>query len=139
MKHNSFREVEQSSIPGKFICSKSRITYLTPTYFTGHHLEQSKSPPLQVISKKFVIGCRSTDLYSGTPLHCLPPSRNNANHRVIYSAASLGVIHDLTSNNQTYFEGHSDEITCLDVDPSGTYAITGQLGMFRGNPVGFDL
>jgi hypothetical protein len=142
IKHNPFREVDHQSdlsIPRKFICSKSRTTYLTPTYFTRQHLRLSTTPPRQMISKKFVIGFRIRDLYSGPPLHCLPPTKRNTNHRIIYSASSLGVIHDLTSNTQTYFEGHSDEITCLDVDASGTYAITGQLGMFWANLLRFDL
>jgi hypothetical protein len=139
IKHNPFRESDHqsdTSVPGKFICSKSRTTYLTPTYFTRQHLKLSNAPPRQRISKKFVIGFSWKNLYSGTPLHCLPPSRTNTNHRIIYPAASLGVIHDLTSNTQSYFEGHTDDITCLDVDPSGTYAITGQLGMHRADQYG---
>jgi hypothetical protein len=125
---NLFRAENSKVLPRKFISSKSRTTYLTPTSFTDEQLQLSSSPPSCNITRKFVFGFRSKELYSGSPLHCLPQTRSDRNRVVVYSAASLGIIHDLTSNTQTYFENHTDDITCLSLDASGTYAVSGQLG-----------
>jgi hypothetical protein len=49
----------------------------------------------------------------------IPNPRNQAGsgsaELLIYASAALGVVHDLATNTQRYFEGHSDDITCLSV------------------------
>jgi hypothetical protein len=126
--HNPSLAQSGKAVPRKFICSKSRTTHLTPTSFTDKQLKLSNTLPSCNISRKFIFGLKSKDLYSGSPLHCLPPDRTNRNRVVVYSAAALGIIHDMTANTQKYFECHTDDITCLSLDPSGTYALSGQLG-----------
>lgn len=125
---NSDECTSTTTNPRRLICSKSRTSYLTPSYFPPKLLKQSDSLPPVSVSKHYVFGFRSKELYSGSPIHCLPPIRSECNHVVIYSAASLGVIHDLTLNAQSYFEGHTDDITCLSLDRSGMYVVSGQLG-----------
>jgi hypothetical protein len=38
---------------------------------------------------------------------------------IVYAAAGLGVVHDLSSNKQHFFEGHDDDITCITVSADG--------------------
>lgn len=83
-------------------------------------------------------------LYSNSPIHVLAttpaafrrpstPSglRNSPDFidgaTLVYSAAGLGVVHDLATNSQLFFDGHEDDVTCVTVSPDGTYAATGQV------------
>ena len=45
---------------------------------------------------------------------------------VIYAAAGLGVIHDLTANKQSFYNGHSEDVTCLAMSSDGALAATGR-------------
>jgi WD40 repeat protein len=47
---------------------------------------------------------------------------------VVYAAAGLGVVHNLATNQQLYFDGHTDDVTCITVSQDGQYAATGQMG-----------
>jgi len=117
------------TVKDKYICSKSRTTYLTPTTFTVEDLQASACPPACKVNRSYVFGLRLADLYSGQGIHCLPPIGRGDRQRVlVYAASSMGVVHDLSSNTQIFFDKHSDELTCINIDRSGTYALTGQLG-----------
>ena len=52
--------------------------------------------------------------------------------RVVYSAAALGVVHSLSSGEQSFFEGHTDDISCITLGAGGAGAAglvaTGQVG-----------
>ena len=48
---------------------------------------------------------------------------------MLYSSASLGVVHDLPSGQQSFFEGHTDDISCLCLAP-------GALGLVGSGQVG---
>lgn len=123
------------AVPQRLVCNKSRTSYAVPSSLPHDLFQRSNSLPKSTLSKQHVFGLCAQTLYSGAPLHCLPPFRGECNHVVIYPAASLGVVHDLTSNVQSYFEGHSNDITCLSIDRSGRYVVSGQLGkhcIFRG-------
>ena len=50
----------------------------------------------------------------------------------MYASAALGVVHDLTTNQQTMFAGHDDDITCIALSNRGALVATGQTGK---NPV----
>lgn len=83
-------------------------------------------------------------LYSGSPIHVVPTtpasfgpagkgvSRNTPDFidtaTVVYSAGGTGVVHNLATNSQLFFEGHDDDITCVTVSQDGTYAASGQMG-----------
>ena len=110
----------------KYICSKSRMTYLTPSGFDSSVLAISSQPPQCSVRRGFVMGLR-TEIYSGDAVTCLNSSAGG--DRVIaYAASSLGIVHNLTTNTQMHFEAHDDEITCFTIDPSNTLAASGQLG-----------
>lgn len=122
-------EVSISDVKEKYVCTKSRTTYLRPTNFTVDALQASATPPNCEIARSHVFGLRVAELYSGKGLHCLQPHEGDkASRLLVYAASSLGVVHDVASNTQKFFDGHSDEITCINVDPTSTFVVTGQLG-----------
>ena len=43
----------------------------------------------------------------------------------VYVSGPVGIIHDLQTHTQVFYEGHIDDITCLDVSNDGEYAATG--------------
>jgi len=47
---------------------------------------------------------------------------------VVYAVAGLGVVYNPESHTQRFFRGHIDDVTCVAVDPSETYAATGCMG-----------
>lgn len=44
---------------------------------------------------------------------------------IAYAAAGLGVIHDLTENTQTHYNGHTEDVTCMAISSDGSLAATG--------------
>ena len=121
--------VTLSDVKEKYVCSKSRTTYTKPTNFTVEDLQASAAPPSCEITRNHIFGLRVSELYSGRGLHCLREHEGDKGQRyLVYAASSLGVVHDMTSNTQKFFDGHSDEITCISVDPTSTFVVTGQLG-----------
>lgn len=47
--------------------------------------------------------------------------------RVAYSAATLGIIYDMKTNEQLFYQGHSYEISCMALHPAGTMIATGDV------------
>lgn len=89
----------------------------------------------------------SGSTYSGNTIYALPStpasfgragaqpgaaSRSNPDFIdpacVVYAAAGLGVVHNLSGNTQHFFDAHTDDITCITVSTDGAYAATGQMG-----------
>lgn len=129
-------------IPTRYTCRKSRTTYFTPSNFTEETMTASASPPACKISRSFVYGLRLGELYSGQALYCLHGGgqgsrEKDAGHVIVYGASSLGVIHDLVTNTQKFFDKHDDELTCITVDPSCNYVLSGQLGAYRVSWLGW--
>ena len=50
------------------------------------------------------------------------------NNRIIYPAAALVIIMEVGSQNQSFFSGHTEDVTCITVHPDRTIAASGQLG-----------
>ena len=48
--------------------------------------------------------------------------------RVIYPAAALVVVLDIGSDEQGYFSGHTEDVTCITVHPDRAIAASGQIG-----------
>ena len=120
-------------IPTRYTCSKSRTTYFTPSNFTEDVMKVSASNPACDITRDHVYGLRVNELYSGQALYCLHGGgqgsrEEDAGHVIVYGASSMGVVHDLVSNTQLFFDKHDDELTCITVDPSCSYVLSGQLG-----------
>ena len=47
--------------------------------------------------------------------------------RVAYPTAALGVIYDMKTREQSFYPGHSEEITCLALHPKGIIVATGDI------------
>lgn len=70
----------------------------------------------------------SSTLYSGSAISILPlvgPTATASPVVVAYASAGLGVLHDLASNSQTHYNGHTDDITCMALSTDGILAATG--------------
>ena len=83
-------------------------------------------------------------LYSGSPIHVLPHTpeafgadgsgvpRNSPDFidpaTLVYTSGGTGIVHNLATNSQLFFDGHEDDITCVTVSQDGSYAATGQMG-----------
>ena len=52
----------------------------------------------------------------------------SARGELVYHKAAVVVLHDVESGKQRHFMYHDDDITCLDVDASGTLGASGQMG-----------
>lgn len=120
-------------IPSRFTCGKSRTTYFTPSNFTEDVMKSSAALPACDVTRDYVFGLRLAELYSGQAMYCLHGGgqgsrEREAGHVVVYGASSLGVVHDLVTNTQIFFDKHDDELTCITVDPSCNYVLSGQLG-----------
>ena len=52
----------------------------------------------------------------------------NADGRIVYHVAALGVVYDQGRHEQMFFFGHDDDITALDMHPDKVKVVTGQIG-----------
>jgi len=52
----------------------------------------------------------------------------NADGRIVYHAAAVGVVYDKSRHEQLFFSGHDDDITALDLHPDKVKVVTGQVG-----------
>ena len=52
----------------------------------------------------------------------------NADSRLVYHTAALGVVYDKERHAQLFFKGHDDDITALDMHPDKVRVVTGQMG-----------
>lgn len=127
-------DIRLNNIPKRFITRKCRTAYPTPSNFSLSTLQQSASPPSVVCRKDNVHGCNVTGLYAGSPLHRVASGRGGLGC-VVYVTAALGLVHNLDTNEQLFFEGHNDDISCVNTSTSssggeeaGEWIATGQMG-----------
>jgi Ca2+-binding EF-hand superfamily protein/WD40 repeat protein len=59
---------------------------------------------------------------------CFDNIHVSARGELVYHKAAIVVLHDVPNNKQRHFMYHDDDITCLDVDASGTIGASGQMG-----------
>ena len=52
----------------------------------------------------------------------------NADKKVVYHTAALGVVYDKERHEQLFFLGHDDDVTALDLHPNGVTVCSGQVG-----------
>ncbi|XP_066956728.1 echinoderm microtubule-associated protein-like 6 isoform X2 [Macrobrachium rosenbergii] len=80
----------------------------------------TRRPPVGSLKLEWVFG------YNGHT------ARNNVKTNklghLVYYVAGVGVVHDAGFRRQTFYTGHSDDITSLAVDSKGEMAATGQVG-----------
>jgi microtubule-associated protein-like 6 len=90
-----------------------------PSNFTKPALNQNK-PPQVNLDLNYVFGYRAKDM------------RNNVrylkNGNIVYNAAALGIVLDINTNEQKFFNLHIDDITALAVHPDEVTVATGEIG-----------
>jgi microtubule-associated protein-like 6 len=47
---------------------------------------------------------------------------------LLYAAAAVVIVHDATTSDQYFYDGHNDDITCVAVSSDGHMAASGQVG-----------
>ena len=57
----------------------------------------------------------------------------NADKKVVYHTAALGVVYDKERHEQLFFLGHDDDVTALDLHPNGVTVCSGQVGKGRSS------
>lgn len=124
-KADSLANTAAVTVPLRFISRKSRTALTAPSNFELNHLKKSASPPNITCDKEYIFGM-SNSISSGSMIHAVPAGGSKA--ILIYAAAGVGVVHELTSNQQIFYEGHGDDITCIAVTPDGSMAATGSCG-----------
>jgi len=142
------------AVPLRFVSRKSRTALTVPSDFDPTTaIPRSDSLPSHHLVRKHVFGL-STTHYSGNTLHVLPyipdafqdlrnrrgalssqhptTPRSNPdfidNAVVLYTSAALGVVHNLSTNSQIFFDRHTDDVTCVALSSDGSLAATGCVG-----------
>jgi len=81
----------------------------------------SKKPPKENIKRlKYVFGYRSFD----TRMNIRYTKEKN---NIVYTAAALGIVHNIQKNTQKYFPYHQEDIVSLALHPNGYTVATGQM------------
>lgn len=52
----------------------------------------------------------------------------NAENKVVYHVAAVGVVYDRATHTQAFFHGHTDDVTSLGIHPNRRVVASGQLG-----------
>ena len=135
---------------------KSRTPLVTPKTFDPALVKRSSQRPREALQLDYVFGMKM-DTHSNSPVYCVgggtvsgaaparPSSGGSLSSRraamgsregvqaraagkLVYASAAMGVVHNLGDNTQTFFQGHTDDISCVSVSPDGKTAVTGQVG-----------
>jgi hypothetical protein len=115
------------AIPLRFISRKTSTSLVAPSNFDVNLLKRSSILPTVECYRAHVFGLSHS--VTGTPIHALStPSALNVpgsgrvgtgsgSMSLVYGSAALGVIHDLSTNKQTFFSGifiiHKDVYMCI--------------------------
>lgn len=119
--------LEISDIPYRFVTRKCRTSLATPSDFDMNMLDRSSRAPNYDMSRHYVFGINS-NLCSGDSIYSVPTDGPAGNSIMLYTSAAVGVMHDSVSNTQTFFDGHTDDITCITFEMSSNLVATGQTG-----------
>ena len=79
-----------------------------------------KQPNQNLKRLKYVFGYRAFD----TRMNIKYTADDN---KIVYHTAALGIVLDKTTNTQTYFTHHEEDIVSLAIHPNGTTVATGQM------------
>ena len=123
VRHEGDIPAKVTDVPYRINMPQSRTALAAPSDFDPSLIHRSAQIPACTVARDFVYGI-NLNIYSGEPVVYLPESRQE----VLYSAASLMVIHDLSNGTQAYFDGHTDDISCFSVSNDGSLVASGQIG-----------
>ena len=115
------------TVPLRFLSRKSRTALTAPSNFDVNLYKRSSTAPGLFFFREFVYGMSSTN-HTSNQFFAIPAasaSNRSTGTTVVYASAGLGIVHDLASNSQQYFEGHNNDITCITMSSDGTLAATG--------------
>lgn len=119
--------LEISDIPMRFVTKKCRTSLAAPSNFDMAMMDRSARLPSYDMTRHYIFGLNS-NLNSGDSIYAVSNERSPASFRLLYTSAAVGVMHDLVSNTQSFFDGHTDDITCITLDKASSLVATGQTG-----------
>ncbi len=100
-------------------CAKKIVP---PFQYPKDHPAGAEKLPDNKLRLEFVHGYRSHD------------ARHNLHYDkkglLVYHAAALGIVLNAKTRKQTFFDAHSDDVTCIAKHPGGDFFATGQVGDF---------
>jgi WD40 repeat protein len=100
------------------------------TLLRNRHIQQQQQVGPTVLSLKHIIGYdgdanRHGGATKGKNVLWLRVKHEN---KIAYPAASVVIVTDVTNNQQSFFTGHSDDVTCLSQHPTLPIIASSQLG-----------
>ncbi|EGR30797.1 hypothetical protein IMG5_123400 [Ichthyophthirius multifiliis] len=90
-----------------------------PTYKYFKDSKQAEAPPVS-IKPQYCYGIRTKDQRGNL--------RFTKSGKLVYNAAALGIVLDMQTNTQQFFNLHTDDIISLDLNNDGTLVATGEIG-----------
>ena len=90
---------------------------------TNVDLEELRRHPIpnhHTLQLEFVHGYRGQDGRHNVFYNCVGD--------VVYPAATVGIVLNIANHTQTFFRGHTDDISCLTMHPQGVLCASGQCG-----------
>jgi hypothetical protein len=109
-----------SDIPFRLKTKHGRTAIATPSNFDTKLISKSGDKPSYGLKRNHIFGL-NINLYSGDSVLCLPQNKD----LVVYTAAAVGVVHNISTNQQQFFDGHTDDITCMTLSSDGDLVATG--------------
>lgn len=88
--------------------------------FDTNLIQQSAKLPAKSLELEWVYGYGRGEQMCGRNLVVV-----GGGSTIVYTAAAVGIVHDLKKEKQSFFLGHTDDISALAVDGSGMHAATG--------------
>eukprot|EP01035_Chromulina_nebulosa_P020489 gene20489-26582_t len=126
--HSNVIESTNTSVALRFVNHKTRSALRPPASYSSEWVNKSSKLPDYELKREHVFGM-SSSIQSGQSFQIIPVKLNNKTNindvTIVYSTASLGVIHNLQSNQQTFFDKHSNDITAIAISIDGQLAATG--------------
>lgn len=120
----------RSNQPPAYDATKHHVFGMSPSLNSGGNLFVVPLPAEKAAAVPAAGGGRG----GAEDRHAVPSSSSRRksdyidNSCVVYTSAALGVVHDLTTNTQSFFAGHEDDITCIALSQDSRLVATGQAG-----------